>query len=74
MELFRDILYYSLPALASLYVCGKLYPKLNPDEESTLKKGRVGVVYLLACLAAVAGIFLLNAFMWVTIGFMAIMA
>ena len=70
MELFRDILYYSLPALASLYVCGKLYPKLNPETQ----KGRIGVVYLLACLAAVAGIFLLNAFMWVTIGFMAIMA
>ena len=70
MELFRDILYYGLPALASMYVCGKLYPKLNPQEQ----KGRIGVVYLLACLASVAGIFLVNAFMWATIGFMAIMA
>lgn len=70
MELFRDILYYGLPALISMYVCGKLYPKLNPEEQ----KGRVGVVYLLACLAAVAGIFMLNAFMWATIAFMAIVA
>lgn len=70
MEIFRDILYYGLPALASMYVCGKLYPKLNPEEQ----KGRVGVVYLLACLASVAGIFMLNAFMWATIAFLAIVA
>ncbi|MBQ3126584.1 MAG: hypothetical protein IJC15_05885 [Clostridia bacterium] len=70
MELFRDILYYGLPTLLSLYVCGKLYPKLNPEGQ----KGRIGVVYLLACLASVAGIFLVNAFMWVTIGFLAIIA
>ena len=70
MELIRDLIYYALPILVSLYLCGKLYPKLNPPEQ----KGRIGVVYLLACMASVAGIFMLNAFMWATIAFMAIMA
>ena len=70
MELFRDVIYYALPILVSLYVCGKLYPKLNPEGQ----KGRIGVIYVLACTAAVACIFLVNAFIWATIGFMAIMA
>ena len=70
MELIRDLIYYALPILVSLYFCGKLYPKLNPPEQ----KGRIGVIYLLACMGVVAAVFMLNAFIWVTIGFIAIMA
>lgn len=71
MEILRDIIYYGLPVLASLYVCGWLYPRLNPKDAPG---GRIGLVYVLACIAAVAVIFLLNAFIWATVAFIAIVA
>lgn len=69
MEILRDIMYYGLPILVSLYVCGWLYPRLNPKDAP---RGRVGLLYILACVAAVAVIFLLNALIWATVAFMAI--
>lgn len=69
MEILRDIMYYGLPILVSLYVCGWLYPRLNPKDAP---RGRVGLLHILACVAAVAVIFLLNALIWATVAFMAI--
>ena len=53
MEILRDIMYYGLPILVSLYVCGWLYPRLNPKDAP---RGRVGLLYILACVAAVAAV------------------
>ena len=68
MEILRDIVYYGLPILVSLYVCGWLYPKLNPKDAP---RGRVGLLYILACVAAVAVIFLLNVVIWAPVAYLA---
>ena len=68
MPNFRDLLYYALPVLAALYVGWKISPKFNND----FAHGRVNVVFLLIMVAVTALIFVLNAFIWASVAFIAI--
>lgn len=54
--------------LAALYVGRKISPKFNND----FAHGRVNVVFLLIMVAVTALMFVLNAFIWATVAFIAI--
>ena len=64
----RDIIYYGLPIIATLFICAKISPKMGND----LKKGRINIFFLLVVIAVGAVMFIINSFLWATLAFFVI--